>query len=1308
MKRFRTSNMMRRIAAVVCLVACGAASQCVLAAAQAESLLKGEPIGAQYSYDFTTGQSSTSVNTRANAFDGNPSTFFASSAQSMAYVGLDLGTPHVITRMGLTPRLSTEGPEKTLLGLFEGANDPDFMDALPLYLISQTPASGVMTYYTCNVSRGFRYVRYVGPSSARCQVAELEFYGYEGEGDDTQFYQVTNIPTLSVHVTNNIMPQTRGQDFESRSQLIYDDGTLLQDYPILFRVRGNYSSTPENKAYRIKFNDGKAHHMMKNGLNESPVKAKKWVLINSLRDKTLMRNPVAWEVSRRVGLNWTPWYQIVDLQVNGEYRGTYTLADHVDVHEGRIDITEMTADDVTEETITGGYYVEVDNNASREPYWFTSTHGNPITVHDPDDDVMQPAQFTYIKNAWNEMERQVYSSSSDEETGFGRVLDIESFLRFFLASEYNANTDMLCQVYFYKERGDDHFYTGPVWDHELALDDDSGTYPANEREDWTYTHRCTGNFTDFVRHVLADGNVMSRLQGMWAELRDAKAFTVDEIGACVDSLREQISASARLNFIRWPYLNQYISLTPAIRGSWDKEVDVVRDFVQGRIAWMDKKLRYNMLDVVQGVYQITSPHDLTTFVRFVNQKYEQDAKAALTSDIDMSKYGAQYQPIGTSLRPYRGEFDGQSHSILNLRIEGNREVGIFGVVADGACIRNLHIDSSCSFTGRDYVGALVGSVRKGSATLEACSNEAPVTATGDQAGGLVGRTRSATLDILNSYNAGPVTAASEAAAMVGAAAGAVTVTGSYNVGQIAGASPGSEFAASTVSVALDNCFDLYGTQATTVTQAQVEDGELCYLLNGQGRSSQWRQNIDNGRSRDYHPVLSSRHGQVFRTADGYTNVNPNARGYRYYMIDITDIQGSGTFQFAEFNLLDGGMEEIPDVVPYEGVSSGIPNEEWPNAADYSVYTKYCGSFSGRIYLMLDCGQETVINGYRIYTANDTHNYSGRNPSTWRVCGTNSYTTNPDDDAWELLDERIDDLTLGATSYTPYDFLLDSVVQQFAITPARIVLNESETYQLSILTKPNTLVVSDAEWKSSNENVATVDADGLVTAVGLGTATVSVTSLSMGGLTAECQVRVTDEVIGFRYYVLQVEEVGDAGVIQLSEVALLDSDGEELSGLTIYSGPDDYFSNESWRNLCDRKTSTKYCGPFTNGTGVCLYFDAGERVKPQGYRLYTANDTQDIPGRNPRTWKLWGSDLRTTAPSADAWVLLDERLQDYTLGATNFTPYDFPLDWASIVGLQPPLASPSPQTEVVYDLQGRRIAHPTRGLYIINGRKVLIR
>lgn len=244
----------------------------------------------------------------SRAFDGDISTCYSAGSPDFQWVGLDLGKPHVITRIAFTPRQgSPTGADRMLLSLFEGANRPDFMDAVPLYLIGDTPAQGSATGVDVHVSRGFRYVRYVGAAGSFCEVAELAFYGREGAGDDSRFYQVTALPTLSIHVADGAVPEQKGQDFESRITITYEGGTLIQEYPILTRVRGNYSATHENKPYRIKFNDGRSHHMLHGSArDESPAKAKKWTLINNYGDKTLIRNNVAYEVSRRVGMPSRP------------------------------------------------------------------------------------------------------------------------------------------------------------------------------------------------------------------------------------------------------------------------------------------------------------------------------------------------------------------------------------------------------------------------------------------------------------------------------------------------------------------------------------------------------------------------------------------------------------------------------------------------------------------------------------------------------------------------------------------------------------------------------------------------------------------------------------------------------------------------------------------------------------------------------------------------------------------------------------------------------------------------------------------
>ena len=1195
------------------------------------------------------------------AFDGDASTYYSTGSSTFSWVGLDLGEPYIITRIDYTPAPGSQGADRALLSLFEGANSPDFMDAVPLYLISSKPDKGSENTVRIDVSRGFRYVRYVGGAGSYGNIAELKFYGHAGEGDDSHLYQITGLPTLSVHVKDNILPTTRGEDFESRSLLIYEGGTMIQDYPILFRVRGNYSSTHENKAFRIKYNDGKSHHMMKGSRNEAPAKCKKWVLINSYRDKTLMRNPVAWAMSRRAQMKWTPWSQVVDLIVNGCYWGTYTLADAVSVDSKRIDITEMTETDTEGEFLTGGYFVEVDNNAGREPYHFNSSHGNPVSVHDPDEDIIQPVQFQYIQRTWNSMEGIVYGADyADPENGMRSVLDMETFLRHFLTSEFNGNTDMLCQVFYYKERGDDHFYTGPVWDADLALENDQTTYPANERMDWTYKVRDTGNWTDFVRRVLTDQTAFAQLQEMWARLRKAGRFEPDDVAADVDSLRNEIRSSATLNFIRWPYLNQWLSLNPAVPGSWEAEVDRVRDYVYGRVDWMDTMLSYGKVRQEDGVYQIASGLDLCTFSRIVNESGETKARAVLVSDINMQYYNDDFQPIGTASAPFSGSIDGKGHTISGLHVSGKEAVGLIGY--PGVCtLSNIVFDETCSAEGENYVGMLAGYARNGVVTVSGIENHGSVTATGTCAGGIVGAGRLlATFNITNCCNTGTITAPTGAAALVGPSAGKMSVANCYNTGTVNGGSEGQDFAFAAKSLTVDNCWDYTSTQTQTMTPTQVDNGWLCYRLNLDGTVDKWRQNLDNGREHDPWPVTSRRSGIVHEKDGRYTNVNSEAARYRYYNLSVTSLQGGsyGTIQLSEFDLLDESLSEVEELTAYAGAPEGYSNEDWPNAADNTVFTKYCAPFYGDTYLLFDAGSEVDAYGYRIYTANDTQNVPDRNPSSWKLYGSNTRLTEPDDPGWELIDEQEDDWTMQATNYTPYDFYIPHTLETLALDRHSAMLMPGDELQLQAAYTPAAIRNITLQWTSTDEDVATVDAEGHVVAVGIGQADIILSAPNISILRDTCRVTVVEELPGHRYYQLAIEEIASGSTIQFAEFDLIDKDGSEVSPLTLYAGTGTYIKDHSLDKLFDDQVTTKYCAAFSPDNTLYIYIDAGQRVTLSGYRITTAADTQTFPGRNPVTWSLLGSNTQSEVPDDEVWTLLDRREGDTTLGAVNYTPFDF--------------------------------------------------
>ena len=553
----------------------------------ADELLTGTVIGTPVSVDYKTNDQTTEVNTCADAFDGDLSTFFASYDRSYTWAGLDLGRPHVITRVGWSPRNDGQGEKRVLLGVFEGANSPDFMDALPLYIITEKGKIGQMSYADVDCSRGFRYVRYVGPSDARCNIAELEFYGYEGVGDDNHLYQITNLPTVSIHTKDGVIPPDKEHQIVSQLTIISDNGTKLLSAPGTTRERGNASRSFPKKPYRIKF-DEKQHVL------DAPAKAKKWTLINNYGDKTLMRNLLAFELSKRLGMPYTPYGTAVDVLLNGEYKGCYQLCDQIQVHKKRVNVTEMTAEDNSGVAVTGGYLVEVDAYADQEHSWFRSNSRNPVTIKYPSEDSITVDQRNYIRAHFNKMENDL-----------DRYVDKNTFLRHFLVGELSGNTDTYWSLFMYKDRDDDTMYTGPVWDFDLAFDNDERTYPVCGKRDYVY--RSGGSYAGTLKQmvdllVLQNSASQAKLLDIWDQARHSN-LTEESLVAFIDQLEEELDASQKLNFMRWNIMNTRVHMNPKTWGSYQAEVENVRRFMKERLIWMDKRLGYTY--VPNGIEEVS-------------------------------------------------------------------------------------------------------------------------------------------------------------------------------------------------------------------------------------------------------------------------------------------------------------------------------------------------------------------------------------------------------------------------------------------------------------------------------------------------------------------------------------------------------------------------------------------------------------------------------------------------------------------------------------------------------------------------------
>jgi hypothetical protein len=125
----------------------------------------------------TGGSWNNGGNTIAKVFDGNLNTFFDGPDGSGDWVGLDFGggISNVIGQINYWPRGGYS--QRMTGGIFQGASNASFAGAVTLFTIETAPPEGgVVTSQTITNRTAFRFVRYVGPPNASCNVAELQFF----------------------------------------------------------------------------------------------------------------------------------------------------------------------------------------------------------------------------------------------------------------------------------------------------------------------------------------------------------------------------------------------------------------------------------------------------------------------------------------------------------------------------------------------------------------------------------------------------------------------------------------------------------------------------------------------------------------------------------------------------------------------------------------------------------------------------------------------------------------------------------------------------------------------------------------------------------------------------------------------------------------------------------------------------------------------------------------------------------------------------------------------------------------------------
>lgn len=287
------------------------------------------------------------------------------------------------------------------------------------------------------------------------------------------------LPVLYIQTENNA-PITSKEDYINATY--YLDNKGLSDYQSIgskaqplnmeIRGRGNYTWRDfDKKPYRIKLADKQPLLGM--------TKSKHFALLAHADDsKGFMRNAIGFQLSKLIGLTWTPTAKPLEVVLNGDYIGLYFLTETIRVDKDRVNIVEQEDEATDPMAITGGWLVEIDNY--REDPQIIITEGDyyntetAFTYKTPE--VLSSAQEQFLRGEMERINTLVYGDKNSDE--LWKYLDMEALARFYIVQELTDNYESFHgSCYLYREMGEgEKWYFGPVWDFGSAFNRDKSQY----------------------------------------------------------------------------------------------------------------------------------------------------------------------------------------------------------------------------------------------------------------------------------------------------------------------------------------------------------------------------------------------------------------------------------------------------------------------------------------------------------------------------------------------------------------------------------------------------------------------------------------------------------------------------------------------------------------------------------------------------------------------------------------------------------------------------------------------------------------
>ena len=422
-----------------------------------------------------------------------------------------------------------------------------------------------------------------------------------------------NIPAVNLKIDDFLAETGNLSKFKDKKKLnatldVFNCEEKIKSAELTIKGRGNSSwKNAPKKSYTIKFKE-KQNFL---GLGEN----KSFALIANYFDKTLLRNMTSYELAKNVfdKMPWNPGTKCVQLFINNVYQGVYLAVETIKISGSRVDIPDVSKCDNIEEFENFGFILEIDSRQD-EDFNFVTEKNVPFSLKEPGGEDLQPSVKESlqekIRGKIQAAENAVYSedfANPESEAYYGKFLDVDSFVDWWLMEELAKNTDsnFYSSCYMYFKPDEKKLFMGPVWDFDLGWGNINFYNPDESYTGFKAEEKITGkeenesgkSWESWILRLRQDENFVKKAKERWIEVKPQVESYFNSEKTEDMSYKNNLAVlnnnEAELNFVRWPILGKSVWKNPAgceDRKTYGDENKFFTGWQTNRIKWLDENL----------------------------------------------------------------------------------------------------------------------------------------------------------------------------------------------------------------------------------------------------------------------------------------------------------------------------------------------------------------------------------------------------------------------------------------------------------------------------------------------------------------------------------------------------------------------------------------------------------------------------------------------------------------------------------------------------------------------------------------------